>query len=93
MLEIRLVKHIGSTVGLDRLGGCAILYLLPIELFHWASDLKLGSFEDSGLTSYFQSHCVLLHIGLFINLVGIGFDNGLGHVCKINNKNPNNLVL
>ena len=55
----------------------------PIELFNRAADLKLGSFEDGGLTSNFQPHRMLVDVGLFINLVQIGFDNGpASHVCK-----------
>ena len=55
----------------------------PIELFNRAADLKLGSFEDGGLTSNFQPHRMLVDVGLFINLVQIGFDNGpASHVCE-----------
>ena len=70
--------------------GRGVLYLWhifsfysPIELFNRAADLKLGSFEDGGLTSNFQPHRMLVDVGLSINLAPIGFDNGpASHVCK-----------
>ena len=50
--------------------------MVPIEFFHRASDLKLGSFEDRGLASNFQSHYVLLQTALLVDLVHICFDHG-----------------
>ena len=52
-----------------------IYEVLPIEFLHWATDFQFGPLKNCGLTPDFEPHGVLIGVGLFIDLVDVGFNH------------------